>query len=117
MRKRLGADVEAVKRELNGIGHLEKAYMNSDGLSITKGISIMPKTLLKNVLEPLPLGSIRPEGWLRNQLRIQADGLSGPLDEFWPDIAESGWIGGSAEGWERGSLLARRHCSPGFSAR
>ncbi len=50
---------------------------------------------------PLPLGSIRPLGWLRRQLRIQADGLSGHLDEFWPDIAESGWIGGRAEGWER----------------
>ena len=52
-------------------------------------------------LQPLPLGSIRPAGWLRNQLRIQADGLSGHLDEFWPDIADSGWLGGKAEGWER----------------
>ena len=50
---------------------------------------------------PMPLGSIRPEGWLRRQLRIQADGLTGRLDEFWPDIADSGWIGGAAEGWER----------------
>jgi len=29
-------------------------------------------------------------------------GLTGHLDEFWPDINNSGWIGGSAEGWERG---------------
>ncbi len=50
---------------------------------------------------PLPLGRIQPAGWLRNQLRIQADGLSGHLDEFWPDIARSAWIGGDAEGWER----------------
>ena len=53
-------------------------------------------------LSPLPLGAIRPRGWLRDQLRIQADGLSGHLDEFWPDIADSAWIGGRAEGWERG---------------
>jgi DUF1680 family protein len=53
-------------------------------------------------LRPLPLGSIRPAGWLAGQLRLQADGLSGHLDEFWPDVAQSGWIGGSAEGWERG---------------
>jgi DUF1680 family protein len=53
-------------------------------------------------LDPLPLGSLRPTGWLRNQLRIQADGLSGHLDEFWPDVARSQWIGGDAEGWERG---------------
>jgi hypothetical protein len=49
----------------------------------------------------LPLGAIKPAGWLRRQLEIQAAGLSGHLDEFWPDIKESGWIGGSAEGWER----------------
>src|SRR5262249_22491726 len=51
--------------------------------------------------EPLPLGSIRPAGWLAGQLRIQASGLSGHLDEFWPDIADSAWFGGQAEGWER----------------
>lgn len=50
---------------------------------------------------PLPLGSIRPGGWLRRQLRIQADGLSGHLDEFWPDVGRSQWFGGDAEGWER----------------
>src|SRR4051812_45258848 len=51
--------------------------------------------------EPLPLGAIRPTGWLEKQLRIQAGGLSGHLDEFWPDIRDSAWIGGKAEGWER----------------
>ncbi len=54
------------------------------------------------VFAPLPLGSVLPRGWLRDQLRIQADGLTGHLDEFWPDVARSGWIGGDAEGWERG---------------
>ncbi len=57
--------------------------------------------LRKNHFQPLPLGSIKPEGWLKNQLRIQADGLSGHLDEFWPDIKDSKWFGGQAEGWER----------------
>lgn len=50
---------------------------------------------------PLPLGQIRPEGWLRNQLLIQAQGLSGHLDEFWPDVRDSQWFGGDAEAWER----------------
>jgi len=50
---------------------------------------------------PLPLGSIRPRGWLARQLRIQADGLSGHLHEFWPDIRDSRWFGGDSEGWER----------------
>lgn len=44
---------------------------------------------------------IRPEGWLRRQLEIQAAGLSGNLDKIWPDVRDSAWIGGSREGWER----------------
>ena len=57
--------------------------------------------LREPTFRPLPLGSIRPRGWLARQLRIQADGLSGHLDEFWPDVADSRWFGGEAEGWER----------------
>ena len=57
--------------------------------------------LAEPVFRPLPLGSIRPTGWLGRQLRIQAEGLSGHLDEFWPDVAQSQWFGGKAEGWER----------------
>ena len=44
---------------------------------------------------------IKPKGWLKKQLEIQAAGLSGNLDKIWPDIKESAWIGGSKEGWER----------------
>ena len=44
---------------------------------------------------------IRPEGWLRRQLEIQAEGLSGNLHKIWPDIRDSAWIGGNREGWER----------------
>lgn len=57
--------------------------------------------LLEPAFRPLPLGAIRPEGWLLRQLRLQRDGLTGHLDEFWPDVAESQWFGGAAEGWER----------------
>ena len=44
---------------------------------------------------------IKPEGWLRRQLTIQAEGLSGNLHKIWPDIRDSAWIGGEREGWER----------------
>ena len=51
----------------------------------------------------LPLGSIRPGGWLKDQLQIQARGLSGHLDETWADVGpNSGWLGGTGESWERG---------------
>jgi uncharacterized protein len=56
-----------------------------------------------NAFYPLPLGSIRPRGWLKDQLRIQANGLGGHLDETWADVGpNSGWLGGSGESWERG---------------
>ena len=46
-------------------------------------------------------GEVKPEGWLKNQLKLQAEGLSGNLDKVWPDIRDSKWIGGSRDGWER----------------
>lgn len=46
-------------------------------------------------------GEIKPEGWLKRQLRIQADGLSGNLDKIWPDVRDSRWVGGNSDGWER----------------
>jgi hypothetical protein len=51
----------------------------------------------------LPLTSVRPDGWLKRQLQIQADGLSGHVEEIWEDLGpESGWLGGTGESWERG---------------
>ncbi|MBE6569098.1 MAG: hypothetical protein E7658_02625 [Ruminococcaceae bacterium] len=43
----------------------------------------------------------KPAGWLKRQLEIQAEGLSGNLDKVWPDVRDSAWIGGKEEGWER----------------
>ncbi len=51
---------------------------------------------------PLPLGAVRPTGWLLRQCRAQADGLTGHLEEFWPDLGpDNMWLGGASEGWER----------------
>jgi hypothetical protein len=62
-----------------------------------------PEKLAPIAFLALPLGQIRPSGWLHRQLRIQADGLSGHLDEFWSDVGPlSGWLGGKGESWERG---------------
>ncbi len=63
----------------------------------------MSNKLAAPAFRSLPLGQVRPSGWLQRQLRVQADGLGGHLDELWPDVGEnSGWLGGSGESWERG---------------
>ncbi len=59
--------------------------------------------LQPNGFNPLPLGAVRPQGWLKSQEAIQAGGLTGHLDEFWNDVGpNSGWLGGTGESWERG---------------
>ena len=49
------------------------------------------------------LDRIKPLGWLKNQLDLQAGGLSGYLGEVFPDVGRSSsWLGGPGESWERG---------------
>ncbi|HTY37377.1 MAG TPA: beta-L-arabinofuranosidase domain-containing protein, partial [Bacteroidota bacterium] len=53
----------------------------------------------------LPVGSIKPGGWLREQLRLMAGGFSGHLTEIskWCKIEGSAWVspsGQGANGWE-----------------
>ena len=54
--------------------------------------------LTPNTLSPLPLGSIRPEDWLLEQLQTQRDGLTAGLDGRWSDLGpECGWLGGPGD--------------------
>jgi hypothetical protein len=52
---------------------------------------------------PLPLGAVKPGGWLRAQLTGWAQGMTGNLDTLWADVGpENGWLGGGGDAWERG---------------
>src|SRR5437868_10501219 len=79
---------------------MTSAYCGCDRSAMTDAPSV--DRLPARPFEPLSLGQVRPAGWLLDQLQIQAEGLTGHLDEFWPDVAQSQWIGGDVEGWERG---------------
>lgn len=65
------------------------------------GDFLKEQKLREKVFRQLGAGHIKPQGWLEQQLRLQAKGLSGHLDLIWPDIKDSRWIGGDREGWER----------------
>ena len=52
----------------------------------------------------LPLGAIKPGGWLQEQLQRQANGLTGHLDQIYPQVMgpSNAWLGGDGDAWERG---------------
>ncbi len=60
--------------------------------------------LVPNPYIELPLGAIRPRGWLLEQLIRQKSGLTGHLDEYYSQVVgpRNGWLGGDGDGWERG---------------
>ncbi|TFG73925.1 MAG: hypothetical protein E4H26_09025, partial [Flavobacteriales bacterium] len=50
------------------------------------------------------MGSIAPKGWLKEQLERMASGMTGNLDNIYPEVVgpRNGWLGGDGDGWERG---------------
>ncbi|QJW91526.1 hypothetical protein HNV11_20150 [Spirosoma taeanense] len=49
----------------------------------------------------MPLGSIKPQGWLRDQFLIMNQGTTGHLDEYYPKLKnDNGWLGGKGDNWE-----------------
>ena len=65
---------------------------------ISNELPLQPQKLIK-----LPIGSIQPEGWLKKQLELQADGLNGHLSEIsaWLQRENNAWLKTDGEwGWE-----------------
>lgn len=52
----------------------------------------------------LPLGSIKPKGWLLEMLERQKKGASSQMDVLYPEVmgSRNGWLGGDGDQWERG---------------
>ena len=60
--------------------------------------------LADDAFAELPLGAIRAEGWLLDQLERQRNGMTGHLDSLYAPIVgdDNAWIGGEGDTWERG---------------
>lgn len=68
----------------------------SSGQSVFSG-----NVFVAPVYQEVPLGSVKPEGWLKHQLQIMREGTTGHLDEVHDKIKNSnGWLGGTGDSWE-----------------
>ncbi|BEH00203.1 beta-L-arabinofuranosidase domain-containing protein [Bacteroides sedimenti] len=52
----------------------------------------------------LPIGAVKPEGWLKDQLIRMKKGMTGNLDILYEKVmgSRNGWLGGDGDVWERG---------------
>jgi hypothetical protein len=72
----------------------------ASGNYVTNRAPLAPSAFIK-----LPIGSIKPKGWLRHQLELEANGMIGHLEEIskWCKFENSAWASPDGQGqfgWE-----------------
>lgn len=79
------------------------AFLMAGGTAAQDYVANRPPLLETRYME-IPLGDIKAEGWLWLQLDAQRKGLTGHLDEFYPQVVgeNNAWLGGEGDAWERG---------------
>lgn len=72
---------------------------SSSPLYLQNRFPLKPKPYME-----LPLGAIKPRGWLMNQMETMRKGMAGGLDTLYPAVLgkRNGWLGGDGDVWERG---------------
>lgn len=74
----------------------------SDGVSGNYSNNRQP--LLQKTYIELPIGAIKAEGWMQEQLIRMKNGMTGNLDKIYKKVmgSRNGWLGGDGDVWERG---------------
>jgi DUF1680 family protein len=104
-----------ISLKINKFNHMKAKYLNLFVIFLTISISLKSQItenlylnnrfpLLEKPFLELPLGAIQPEGWLKDQLIRQKNGLTGNLDTEYEAVMgkRNGWLGGDGDVWERG---------------
>ena len=86
----------------------ESAQVVSKAVSNAAVVSLYTSNrapLAPNPFVKLPIGSVTPKGWLRQQLELEADGMTGHLQEIsrWCKFDGNAWVaadGQGENGWE-----------------
>ena len=81
---------------------------------VSNRLPLQPSKLIK-----LPVGSIKPEGWLLEYLNRQKNGLTGNLGEIsaWLDKKDNAWLSKSGEGkwgWEEVPYWLKGYANIGY---
>ncbi|KAJ6628514.1 hypothetical protein B0H10DRAFT_2173316 [Mycena sp. CBHHK59/15] len=75
---------------------LSKPCIRILGLLLALGAANGARKVAPMMYNHLPLGQIQPNGWLTDQLNLQANGLAGNEYDFYNYVAQSNWTGGSS---------------------
>ncbi|OTB06708.1 hypothetical protein M426DRAFT_20804 [Hypoxylon sp. CI-4A] len=70
---------------------------NAQAAAISRATSRDGNDLVQPVYKALDLGSIKPLGWFKDQLELEAEGLSGNMFDFYRFVHDSRYLGGSFE--------------------
>jgi len=65
-------------------------------LSLLVGVVPQDTRLAPKAFLSLPLGAVKPTGWLLDQLVVQANGLAGHEHDFYHYVSQTDWIGGDS---------------------